>query len=219
MELKGKEVVFLGDSITEGVGADALEHIYHAVLKDLLGIKECVNAGVSGTRIARQKMPTVNEPSFDLDFLMRFDDVDKDADYLFIFGGTNDFGHGDSEFGTADSDDIYTFQGALNVLYTKAKNAFGSDRVVILTPMRRFGMNSSKGDSSRRVPCPPLGEYVKAEIEAAARYGFKVIDLFSVPELDPNDEKYVRYFADGLHPNTEGHRLLAEVLAKKIKEL
>jgi len=216
MDFKGKRAVFLGDSITEGVCTTSSDHIYHAILGRILGLKEVVNAGVSGTRIAKQKQPTTEFPSFDCDFLSRIDDVDGTADYLFIFGGTNDFGHGDSEFGSADDKDEYTFCGAVNLLFEKAKTIFGAENVIILTPMRRTGMNDPKGNGSRRVECPPLKAYAEAEKAAAAKFGFKVIDLFNETGLDPNDDRYAGLFYDGLHPNDDGHRRLAEIIAARL---
>ena len=55
MELTGKKALFLGDSITEGVGTSAPEHIYLNVLKNTYHLKECVNYGISGSRISRQQ--------------------------------------------------------------------------------------------------------------------------------------------------------------------
>ena len=51
MELKGKKIYFLGDSITEGVGASDAEHCYVSVFGKLSGaiVK---NYGISATRIA-----------------------------------------------------------------------------------------------------------------------------------------------------------------------
>lgn len=37
----------------------------------------------------------------------------------------------------------------------------------------------------------------------AGRYGFPVLDLY-------RDETLCQYIPDGLHPNNEGHRLLAK---------
>ena len=41
----------------------------------------------------------------------------KDADLVFCFGGTNDFGHGSAPLGKDGSKDVYTFKGAVNVLF------------------------------------------------------------------------------------------------------
>ena len=39
MELQGKKILFLGDSITEGHGTSAPEHIYWNVVEQLTGAK------------------------------------------------------------------------------------------------------------------------------------------------------------------------------------
>ena len=51
MELKGKKIYFLGDSITEGVGASDTEHCYVSVFGKLSGAV-VKNYGISATRIA-----------------------------------------------------------------------------------------------------------------------------------------------------------------------
>ena len=56
MELKGKIINFLGDSITEGVGVEKTENIFHQIIKEKYGLKEAENYGISGTRIAKQKI-------------------------------------------------------------------------------------------------------------------------------------------------------------------
>ncbi len=100
MELKGLKIVFLGDSITQGVGADKTENRYTDVFQRLSGATVS-NHGISGTRIARQTTP-YNEMFDKNDFVKRVDELDPDADIVVVFGGTNDFGHGDAPIGTFD---------------------------------------------------------------------------------------------------------------------
>lgn len=117
MELKGKKIYFLGDSITEGVGASDTEHCYVSVFGKLSGAV-VKNYGISATRIACQtENLTTTEP--DLSFVNRVDSMDSDADVVVVFGGTNDFGHGDAKLGTFESRDPYTFYGAMHVLCLK----------------------------------------------------------------------------------------------------
>ena len=52
MELKGKKINFLGDSITQGHGVSSPDKIYHALLKKNAGLAEARNYGKSGTKIA-----------------------------------------------------------------------------------------------------------------------------------------------------------------------
>ena len=56
MDLKGKKVNILGDSITEGVGASCKETRYADVLSDLGQFAVIRNYGISGTRIANQSV-------------------------------------------------------------------------------------------------------------------------------------------------------------------
>ena len=103
MELKNKKILFLGDSITQGVGASSPETAYVSVFGALSGAS-VMNFGVSGTRIAEQKTPS-NEPSFDETFERRAERMPSDADVVVVFGGTNDFGHGDARFGCFEDRD------------------------------------------------------------------------------------------------------------------
>lgn len=58
MELEGKIINFLGDSITEGAGVDDPQNIYVARIGRMCGLKVANNYGISGTRIARQQKRT-----------------------------------------------------------------------------------------------------------------------------------------------------------------
>ena len=60
-------LLFLGDSITEGVGASAPENVYVNLVAKTMQF-EVVNYGISGTRIARQTNPTVYATRWNLDF-------------------------------------------------------------------------------------------------------------------------------------------------------
>ena len=99
MELEGKIINFLGDSITQGAGVDDPQNIYVARIGRMCGLKAANNYGISGTRIARQQKRTEDNPRFDLDFCQRALEMDKNADINVVLGGTNDFGHGDAPLG------------------------------------------------------------------------------------------------------------------------
>ncbi len=97
MELVGKKINFLGDSITEGVGVSDKEHIFLNLLKREEGLAEARNYGWSATRIARQ---IGNDPYNGICYADRYESMKADADAVVVFGGTNDFGHGDAPLGT-----------------------------------------------------------------------------------------------------------------------
>ena len=102
MEIKGKKVLFLGDSITQGVGASSIENRYPDVFARNTGAI-AINYGVSGSRIARQKKRYFAPENIapERDFILRTDEDMKpdNVDLIVVFGGTNDYGHGDAPMG------------------------------------------------------------------------------------------------------------------------
>ena len=82
-----KTINFLGDSITEGHGASCYEKSFVYKVGQTLNVK-VNNYGIGGTRFAKQAKPSLVS-RWDLDFCSRVDDLDKSADLVFVFGGTN----------------------------------------------------------------------------------------------------------------------------------
>ena len=137
MKLKGMKANFLGDSITEGVGVDDTEHhIYWQRLGEACELEAYRGYGLSGTRFAIQHTQSEN-PRFDLNFISRVDEMDADADLVVIFGGTNDFGHGDAPLGMMGDRSPYTFYGACHVLIRKLLARFPGAQIVFMTPLHR----------------------------------------------------------------------------------
>ena len=58
MDIRGKKINFLGDSITEGCGVANKENIFHARLAKEYGLAAARNYGIGGTRIAPQHKPS-----------------------------------------------------------------------------------------------------------------------------------------------------------------
>ena len=213
MKLEGLKFNFLGDSITDGFGVSAPEKVYHQLIKENYGLADAYNYGVSGTRIARQTKLTTERPKNDLDFQLREQVMYRDVDAVVVFGGTNDYGHGDSIFGSIDSDDedIYTFCGAVNHLISTLQQDYPQAELIFMTPLHRKGE-----EQPRREGGEPLAEYVKALIAICTRRGVKVIDLFAINPLDPEDPAVI---PDGLHPNDAGHEILARTVGEALLAL
>ncbi len=59
-----------------------------------------------------------------------------------------------------------------------------------------------------------LSHYVRAVRQVAGFYGLPLIDLYETSGLQPGDEQNrARYMPDGVHPNDEGHAVLADRIA------
>lgn len=216
MDWKGKKVAFLGDSITEGAAASAPQNVYHQVAARELGFC-AVNCGIGGTRIARQLHPSA-DPRYDLDFNLRADELPQDADFVVVFGGTNDFGHGDAPFGAAEDNTVYTFYGACNSLWGKLCARFGAGNVLIVLPLHRAGEENPLGEGNKARPGRPLSEYAAAIAQTARAHGLRVLDLRGEEALDIRGAG-APLFADGVHPNDAGHRLLGEKLAEAMRRI
>ena len=218
MKLEGKKINFLGDSITEGVGASAKENIYLNVLAKNAKLGIARNYGISGTRIARQTTFHTEDPTqsdrFDLDFVYRISEMDPDADVVVVFGGTNDFGHGDAPLGCFTDRTPYTFYGACHLLMQGLIERYPEAAIVFMTPMHRSG--EVKSDA----PDGNLETYVNIIQEVTAYYALPVLDLYRTSGLQPAvpviQEKYL---PDGLHPSDAGNAKIAARLQAFLESL
>ena len=207
MELRGKKVNFLGDSITEGVGVEKPKNRFVDRLAARVGLI-ARNYGICGTRIARQRVPSEN-PRYDLDFCSRVAEMEPDADVVVVFGGTNDFGHGDAPLGEMSDRTADTFYGALHVLYSSLLEKYPAAEIVVLTPLHRSN-ESDPAKNPRRTPPLLLRPFVDAIREVAEYYALPVLDLYAMSGLQPCVPTIMeRYVPDGLHPNDAGHEILA----------
>ncbi|MBQ2865142.1 MAG: SGNH/GDSL hydrolase family protein [Clostridia bacterium] len=220
MELKGLTINFLGDSITEGHSVEDKENNrYDNVLKELCDLKEVRNYGIGGTRIAHQFRPSA-EARWDLNFCGRAEKMDADADVVVVFGGTNDYGHGDAPFGKLGDTDRGTYCGAVRWLMNKLTEMYPNSTVVFMTPARRLGDEQPSASLHRYYPSLLLRDYVDVIIETAKDYPIHVLDLYSNLGIDPNyTADREKYTAEGLHFNDAGHRVIAQRLKEFLEAL
>ncbi len=210
MNLTGKEILFLGDSITEGMGTSSNDKNYVSVFAELSGAK-VKNYGISGTRIARQTGKT-GEVLCDRSFLERVAEMDANADVVIVFGGTNDFANGNAKIGDFNSRNECTFYGAVHLLCERLLNKYPEAEIVFMTPLHRVTEDSKIKEIG--IPAElPLSGYVSVIKEVAGYYGLPVLDLFYESGLQPK-VAVIRenYMPDGLHPSDKGARRVAERL-------
>lgn len=212
MNLQGLKINFLGDSITFGHGTSSQEKRFVSLLAAEEGaVTRCY--GISGTRLARQLTPSLNR-EFDLDFPSRAATMDPDADVVVVFGGTNDFGHGDAPFGQFSDRTADTFCGALHELYTALLNKYPEATIIVVTPLHRTTENIPNRNGK------VLQDYVDMIRRAAEYYSLPVLDLYATYGIQPAVPVLMeKYMPDGLHPNDEGHILLSRKIAQYLRQL
>lgn len=214
MELNNLTINFLGDSITEGCCVENPDDFFVNRIAAITG-GECRNYGIGGTRIARQSRNTrADHPTrYSLDFNARLVCMDHNADLVIVFGGTNDYGHGTAPLGSNNDRTEYTFYGAMHCLCQGLLRHYPSNRIVFLTPLYRFPPAPTN-------LLPPLEDYINIIREVTAQYGLPLLDLYADSAIHPrNPGSNERYTADGLHPNAEGHGILAQEILEFLKTL
>lgn len=187
------KVAFVGNSITQGPGRDN-PNSYPLQVGALLGdAYEVKNFGVSGRTLLRKgDYPYWNEPQFQ-------QAKDFQPDVLLIKLGTNDskpqnWAHKE-EFVKDYLDMIAEFRAHM------PKD--GKVYVIFPVPVTRvnFGINPEVMNNEQRLML----------FEIVQKSGAEVIDLYTPlmdkPELLP----------DGVHPNTEGLTIMAQVIARRIR--
>lgn len=217
MKLQGKIFNFIGDSITEGLGvSDRENNRYDRVILRKCGLKAANNYGISGTRIAHQTHPS-GISSFDLCFCGRASRMDPAADVVVVYGGVNDYIHGDAPFGAEGDTTPATFCGGVECLMSILQQTYPDAAIVFMTPARmRFRdlYDTQPSNWPEKQPdAKPLAAYVDVIKAAGMRHNIPVLDLYTQLPIDPKvAEEGERYTIDGLHFNDAGHAVLADCL-------
>lgn len=214
--LENKIILCLGDSITSGAMSSTIDKSYVSRLSAISGA-ETVRYGAGGSRIAKQIVPS-EDVNLDKYFGSRVKDMQDQADYVIVFGGTNDFGHGDAPLGRLGDNTEDSFYGCVYCLYKMLKTKYPKAKIVAITPLHRENEFIKTERGAIRYH---LSEYVNAVKAVANTFSIPVLDLYSDTELVPDiPEKKAEYFSeDGLHPNDLGHDRIANKIYEFLIDL
>lgn len=210
-------ILFLGDSITQGVGASTPENCYVRLVGKQLNC-DVVNYGVSGTRIGRQSH-VHGSTLWNYDFRLRAEIMDANADKVFVFGGTNDYGHGRLALGNVCERTPDTFCNELRLLIETLVKKYDRDKLCFILPLRRYGDENGiacKGEDGRQMGAG-LSDYVNAMRQILGEYGVDVLDLYENGIPKPTVKTGDEYTIDGVHPNDRGYQLIAERICEYLK--
>ena len=181
MELKGKKINFLGDSITYGHGTSSPDKRF----SDLIAKNEGAvvrNYGINGTTVAFDPTKAVGQS-----FCERVSSMDPDADIIVIFGGTNDFCHGSAAIGNMSDREYNTFYGGLHTLFREVVEKYPDSVICMLTPLHRCEQINVRGEA--------LKQFVQIIREVAEYYSLPLLDLYKTygvqPEIPVMKEKYI----------------------------
>lgn len=204
-KFEGKTWNVLGDSITSPAYA------YWSLLAEKLGISKVNNYGEGGTSVTPREAPwDVNAMS------IRYVNMDDNADLITVFGGTNDNEGSLSmpPLGTmTDRDPYASFYGACHTLFSGLINKYPTKTIAVFTfPPRQAVYVDGYANTH-----PQRAKIIK---EVAEYYAIPCLDIFHSCRIKPyNQTSLDTYMPDGLHPNEEGHKLLAEQMLPFLESL
>lgn len=223
-DFKNKKITILGDSITAGVGANPTStNSYVAVVGSMLDA-QMINKGSSGTTMSTEvyQNETTKRTSRLNDLITYVENyVQGTTDYFIVALGTNDYDlatngpNGGVKLGTLGSEDTATIYGAANV-YSQYLQQLAEKgvKVYFMTPIiqqESTGFTSNYDNSLGY----SLRDVCDAIIESAAMYDIPTLDMNILSGIYYNssdDNTTSTAMNDGLHPNNEGHALMANAL-------
>ncbi len=205
----GKIINVLGDSITYGYGlSNPTTERFTSLLAQKTGAT-INNYGQSGSKISKIEGDEI--PSF----LDRVGSMDKSADLIIVFGGTNDYWHAQTPIGT-EADGNSAFKCALsNVIQYILQWGHKGKELVVITPFNQCNKTSSTvKDCLTDLGYGNLEAFRNAILEVCSNCGVPVLDLWAESGMDirRNNDVTSYFTQDGIHPNATGHQRIADRL-------
>lgn len=193
-----RQLVCVGDSITFGAGVFPKQEkrSYPAYLQALLGDSvQVVNAGLSGRTLLKEgDVPYTKEKHYSKTFI-------PSARYIVMLG-TND------AKGKNWNEEAFRLQ-YFSFLHTYVCRV-GAENVIVMKPPKAFIVPPKKV-----VNFEILDENVQKVCsivdEIAAELGIQVIDLYSFTQ------DHIEWFPDGIHPNKQGNKAIANHIFEQLK--
>ena len=197
-----KKALFIGDSITVGVGASDSTKRYSSIFSSLMGFIE-TNKSTSGGVL--DPIIANNTGRGNLSLTIE-NTVLSDYDYVFIAGGINDVYYG------------MTYERMLKVIddiCNSITTNYPNTPVYFITPLNSPSTTDMLGKDGSVVTTV---EWIRRAItEIASIYGLNVIQGGDIPFPAYKGTLSSKVFADNLHPNDTGHMLYANYLYSKLK--
>lgn len=199
--LHGKKLVVFGDSMA--YGHTIPESVWTKLLAERHGML-LTNFAQNGTTITR-KTTTVNDATFldtDSVYAKVMDNLNNpvDADYIVVFGGTNDIARNEQcPLGTIDDATLQTFYGALNAICQRLIQTYPSGNICFITPyIRNDGLANTE----------ICKQYIRAIHNVCEKWGGIPVFDNSVNggvDFSHSDQIKALTMQDSYHLNEAGH--------------
>ncbi|MBQ8885241.1 MAG: SGNH/GDSL hydrolase family protein [Clostridia bacterium] len=207
-ELEDKAFLFFGDSLTARYGLSAGDLDYIQILRSEFGFYS-YNGAVSGaTWTVDGKSGAEHNTNHLFSQLEKAKILIRDADYISIMLGTNDYGWGVRPLGSISDnptakEEATTVYGAIRYALDYIIAANSDVKIMLMTPPLWLSNGFDKENSVGVT----LGEVREAVKAVGAEYGCKVVDMSAAL---PSEERY--FNSDKLHISPLGYEKLSEYI-------
>jgi len=197
-----KKANFIGDSITAGG--------YVVTVESDLNLSVARNYGIGGSSLCYRDVPQL-----DSDYppvISRWQDMNNDADVIFMMIGTNDYSS-QVPLGEIDSVETNEFFGCLNIVLSGLKQKYPSKPIIISTILSRIN------DDVYPVHLDIYNNAVRTKVEEYNLYLFESTEKTGMDlKADYNNGIY-NFTDDGLHPNGNGAILLGKSISAYMEQI
>lgn len=209
------QIVFIGDSITEGVGgnldAEGEKISYVNYVDEVLNFENVLNHGEAGRTVT-------NYGDKELSMDANIDNlINIDADIIVILIGVNDYLYYSQEkrFGALDNGSTAGYCGALQSFVEAVERNYPDKEYFFVTTYQLLSTDSSTYTDYNGVPT--FNDYMQVQRTLADRYGYHMIDIYSSGFMSTQDAvTTANLIPDGIHPNDAGYRILGEHIATEL---
>lgn len=206
---------FVGDSITEGVGgnrdANGTTISYVDYVNGALHFESVLKNGLAGRTIADHNNPELSIARNETDL------VNLDSEIIVFYVGINDYLSPDEEkvFGALDSGSSSGYCGQLEELTKSLQQNYPDKEYFFVTS---YQINTTDPSPYKDFEgTPTLNDYMEPQRILAERNGYHIIELYNTGFMSMKDgDTLGHFFADTIHPNNEGYRILGEHIAAEI---
>ena len=206
--LNGKKWCCLGDSITYGANTTKT---YFNYIEDRCGITP-FNFGESNTAIAKSSAGVTNNMA------TRYSSMFDDADYVTVFGGTNDHGQ-NIQIGQWGDTEQTTLYGAMKVLCDGLVAKYIGKKLGFILPLPKYGTTGGVS-TDYSYPNSSFGPYIECIHDVCKRYSIPVLNLYLESGLAVgNADVRTALIPDGLHPNANGHEYISRKIQSFLERL
>jgi lysophospholipase L1-like esterase len=194
-ENKPKKILFLGDSISVGIGASHAKKRYTTLVADTLGqgkVKiEEVNVAISGSTLVDQLWPEPKSSGYP--YVLK-KAIEAKPDIFVIQHGTND-----NAVGASIGEFLWSYRQTVRAI----KKNLPKTKIVCMTICPSWGVTNATTEWLNQANIG-IQEIAASENTLLAHTNFKLQNRCDL-------------FPDGIHPNDEGHQIMAESVIEALQ--